>query len=58
MVLRRTDPERPRSFRVKGLWLIGPATIAGCVFLFLNLPAEAMLVLPIWAGIGLVIYWL
>ena len=56
MVLRRTDPDRPRSFRVKGLWLIGPATIAGCAFLFLNLPTAAMLMLPAWSLVGLIIY--
>jgi APA family basic amino acid/polyamine antiporter len=40
------------------LWLVGPATIAGCIFLFLNLPFEAMIVLPAWGAIGLVIYYL
>ncbi len=39
------------------MWLIGPATIFGCAFLFLNLPTEAMLVLPIWTAIGLVLYF-
>ncbi|MFN4096557.1 MAG: amino acid permease C-terminal domain-containing protein, partial [Sphingomonas sp.] len=32
--------------------------VAGCIFLFVNLPFEAMLVLPIWGAIGLVIYFL
>jgi APA family basic amino acid/polyamine antiporter len=27
------------------------------VFLFFNLPMEAMLVLPIWGAVGLVIYY-
>ena len=39
-----------RKFRVPALWLIGPLTIAGCLFLFFNLPTAAMLVLPIWYG--------
>jgi APA family basic amino acid/polyamine antiporter len=39
------------------LWLIGPLTIAGTVFLFLNLPTEAMLVLPIWGAVGMVVYF-
>ena len=56
MMLRKTEPTRARSFRTPALWLIGPATIAGCVFLFLNLPFEAMIVLPVWAAIGMVIY--
>ena len=58
MLLRRRDPSRPRRFRVPALWLIGPATIVGCVFLFLNLPTAAMLMLPIWSVIGVVVYLL
>lgn len=58
MLLRRTDPERPRHFRVPALWLVGPLAIGGCIFLFLNLPTPAMLMLPIWTVIGIVIYGL
>ncbi len=57
MILRRTAADRPRSFKVPGLVIIGPLTILGCVFLFFNLPFEAMLVLPIWGGIGMIIYF-
>lgn len=57
MLLRKREPTRPRRFRVPALWLVGPLTIAGCLFLFLNLPTAAMLVLPIWSAIGLVIYF-
>jgi basic amino acid/polyamine antiporter, APA family len=57
MMLRRSHPDWPRKFKTPMLWLIGPATIAGCLFLFLNLPLAAMLVLPIWAAVGLVIYF-
>ena len=57
MILRRTDPDRPRAFRTPGLALIGPLTIVGCVFLFFNLPIDAMLVLPIWGAVGMVIYF-
>lgn len=58
MVLRRQRPDVKRPFRVQGLWFVGPATIAGCIFLFLNLPSEAMIVLPAWTAIGVVIYFL
>ena len=57
MILRRTAADRPRSFRTPALALLGPATIFGCVFLFFNLPLDAMLVLPIWGFVGLVIYF-
>lgn len=56
MLLRRAEPNRKRSFRTPALWFVGPATMAGTLFLFLNLPIKAMLVLPIWAAVGLVIY--
>ena len=47
-----------RSFRVPAVWIIAPLTIAGCVFLFLNLPSAAMLFLPGWTAIGLFVYFL
>lgn len=56
MLLRKSDPQRQRPFRVAGLSIIGPATILGCVFLFVNLPVSAMQFLPIWSVIGVVIY--
>lgn len=58
MMLRKTEPNRERLFKTPALWLVGPLTIAGCIFLFFNLPFEAMIVLPIWGAIGLVIYYL
>ena len=57
LMLRRTDPARPRSFRVPAVWLIAPLTIGGCVFLFLNLPSAAMLFLPGWTVLGLLVYF-
>lgn len=58
MVLRKRDPERKRHFRVPMVWLVAPATIVGCVLLFFNLPTAAMLFLPGWGAIGIVIYFL
>lgn len=57
MLLRRRDPNRTRPFKVPGLVIVGPLTIAGCLFLFFNLPVDAMLVLPIWTGVGLLVYF-
>ncbi|MDC8754751.1 amino acid permease [Erythrobacter sp. sf7] len=57
MVLRRKRPEVKRPFRVQGLWLVAPATVAGCIFLFLNLPSDAMIVLPVWTIAGAMIYF-
>jgi basic amino acid/polyamine antiporter, APA family len=58
MLLRKRDPARERKFRVPALWLVGPLTIVGCLFLFFNLPFAAMMVLPAWTAVGLVIYYL
>lgn len=57
MLLRKSAPDAKRSFRTPALWFVGPATIAGCIFLFANLPFAAMLVLPVWGVIGLVVYF-
>ncbi len=58
MVLRVKDPSRERHFKVPGVWIIAPATIIGCVLLFFNLPTAAMLFLPGWGALGLVVYFL
>ena len=57
-MLRKRDPDRPRPFRVPGVAIVAPLTIFGCLFLFFNLPQEAMLVLPIWTVIGAIFYFL
>ncbi len=57
MLLRRSHPDRRRHFRVPGVWLVAPATILGCLFLFMNLPSSAMLFLPMWIVIGIVVYF-
>ncbi|RYD99631.1 MAG: amino acid permease [Sphingomonadales bacterium] len=57
MMLRKTAPNVQRHFKTPMLWLVGPLTIAGTIFLFFNLPLEAMLVLPAWGAIGMVIYF-
>ena len=57
MMLRKSEANRVRSFTTPALWLLGPLTIVGTIFLFFNLPLDAMLVLPIWGAVGMVIYF-
>lgn len=57
MVLRVKEPGRHRSFRLPGAWIIAPLAIIGCVFLYVNLPIEAILVLPAWGILGMAIYF-
>jgi basic amino acid/polyamine antiporter, APA family len=57
MVLRRTDPDRKRPFRTPLVWIIAPLAIVGCVVLYFSLPLTAILVLPVWGAIGLLVYF-
>ena len=58
MVLRKTDPGRKRPFRTPGVCIVAPLAIIGCVVLYCSLPLTAILVLPIWGAIGLLVYFL
>jgi len=58
LVLRRADPGRRRPFRTPAIWIVAPLAIVGCAYLFFSLPLVAMLVLPGWGAIGLLIYFL
>jgi APA family basic amino acid/polyamine antiporter len=58
MMLRRSDPSRVRSFRVPGIWLVGPLAALGCVVLFLSLPAKTQIFFMAWTVTGLVVYYL
>ncbi len=58
MVLRKREPNVKRAFRVPALPLVGGLTILGCLFLFFNLPFQAMIMLPVWSAIGILVYLL
>lgn len=58
LVMRRTAPDRHRPFRTPAVGIVAPLAIIGCVALYLLLPFDAKMVLPIWGGIGLVLYFL
>ena len=57
LMLRRVDPARPRPFRTPFVWVVAPLSIIGCISLYLLLPFDAKMVLPIWGGAGLLIYF-
>jgi APA family basic amino acid/polyamine antiporter len=58
IVLRRTQPERPRGFRVPWCPLLPALSIVFCLVLMMALPLETWLRFVIWLAIGLVIYFL
>ncbi len=58
MILRVREPGLKRLFKTPLWWLIGPLAIAGCVYLFWNLPGVTQIRFFIWNGIGLAVYFL
>ena len=58
LVLRYTDPTRPRPFRTPLVPLVPIAGIAACVYLMSGLPVDTWARLIIWMAIGLLIYFL
>lgn len=58
MILRRTNPDRPRPFRTPLYFLVCPLAAAGCVFLFFQLSGYTELMFLGWTTIGLAVYFL
>jgi len=57
VVLRRTQPDRPRGFRVPGCpWMPG-ISIACCLVLMMALPLETWIRFVVWLLIGFAIYF-
>jgi APA family basic amino acid/polyamine antiporter len=57
LILRKTQPDRARPFRIKWVWAVAPITAIACFYLMINLPISAWKVFAIWMTIGLVIYF-
>ena len=57
IVLRRTQPDRPRSFRVPWVPLLPCISIGFCLVLMLSLPLETWIRFVVWLAIGLAIYF-
>jgi APA family basic amino acid/polyamine antiporter len=56
-MLRRTDPDLPRPFRVPFVPWIPLAGALVCLYLMIGLPLATWERLVIWLGIGLSIYF-
>jgi APA family basic amino acid/polyamine antiporter len=57
LVLRYTQPERPRPFRVPFVWPVCLGGAAACVFVMWGLPTHAWERFGIWLAIGLALYF-
>ncbi len=57
IVLRRTQPERPRGFRVPLVPWLPMISIVFCLILMMGLPLETWLRFFVWLIVGLLIYF-
>jgi APA family basic amino acid/polyamine antiporter len=57
LVLRYTEPDRPRPFRVPFVWPVCLGGAGACLFVMKGLPAHAWERFGIWLTIGLVMYF-
>ena len=57
LILRKTQPDRKRGFRVPWSPVTPWISIAACFLLMLGLPLETWIRFAVWLAMGLVIYW-
>ncbi len=57
VILRRTRPDLPRSFRVPAVNVVATLSVLLCLWLALNLTGETWLRFLIWMAIGFIVYF-
>jgi APA family basic amino acid/polyamine antiporter len=57
LVLRHTEPARPRPFKVPFVWAVSVLSAVGCVYIMLGLPTAAWERFGAWLVIGLLLYF-
>nr|WP_092668155.1 amino acid permease [Hymenobacter arizonensis]SFP74973.1 amino acid/polyamine/organocation transporter, APC superfamily [Hymenobacter arizonensis] len=57
LILRRTDPDAPRSFRTPWVPLVPILGILVCLVMMFSLPLDTWLRLIVWLAIGMAIYF-
>jgi APA family basic amino acid/polyamine antiporter len=57
LVLRYTDKDRPRPFRVPWVWVVCPLGAGLCLFVMWGLPGETWVRFGVWLVLGLILYY-
>jgi APA family basic amino acid/polyamine antiporter len=58
LILRRTQPDLPRPFRVKFAWFVCLAGIFSCLALLSTMNAHNWMLFGIWTALGILVYFL
>ncbi|WP_279089160.1 amino acid permease [Bartonella apis] len=57
VVLRKTAADIPRKFKTPFVWIVGPVSAIGCIYLFFSLPSKTQFYFLLWNLIGIVFYF-
>ncbi len=57
LVLRKREPGAKRPFRTPLAWVVAPAAILGCLYLFTSRQAVTQIWFFVWNGVGLLVYF-
>src|SRR5688572_7415147 len=58
LILRRTQPDLPRPFRIPAAWVVCLAGIFSCLALLSTMTAHNWMLMTIWTAIGFLIYFM
>jgi APA family basic amino acid/polyamine antiporter len=57
LVLRRTQPDLPRPFRIPAAWLICSLGVLSCMALLSAMTAHNWMLMAVWTAAGFLIYF-